>query len=74
MRLFVPKDHMGSMDGCSVEIIDEETDEPVGEVKFEKGKGRHITLFGRYKGTVQTHEECVAFVRGIETVLEYIID
>ena len=73
MLLVVPKDHLSTMDGLTVDIIDDETDDAVGEVRFEKGVGRHVTLYGRYKGTVQTHEECVAFVKGVETVLEYMI-
>jgi hypothetical protein len=46
---------------------------PVGEVQFEKGVGRHIVLFNRYRGTFRTHEECVVFVKGVETVLEHMI-
>ncbi len=74
MRLTVPKDDMRWADGSTLEIIDEERDDAVGEVTFEKGVGRHVTLFGRYKGTFQKHEECVAFVKGVETVLEHMID
>ncbi len=73
MILVVPKDDMRWADGSTLEIIDEDRDDAVGEVRFEKGVGRHVTLYGRYKGTVQTHEECVAFVKGVETVLEYMI-
>jgi hypothetical protein len=62
------------MDGLKVDITDEEIDDAVGQVRFEKGVGRHIELYGRYKGTVQTHEEGVAFVKVVETVLNYILD
>jgi len=71
MNLFVPKDHLSTMDGLKVDITDEDIDDAVGDIRFEKGVGRHIELYGRYKGTVQTHEECVAFVKGVETVLNY---
>ena len=74
MNLFVPKDHLSTMDGLKVDITDEDIDDAVGDIRFEKGVGRHIELYGRYKGTVQTHEECVAFVKGVETVLNYILD
>lgn len=74
MKLTVPKDHMSTMNGLTVDIIDEDIDDAVGEVRFETGVGRHIALYGRYKGLVQTHEECVAFVKGVETVLAYMID
>ncbi len=73
MNLFVPKDHLSTMDGLTVDIIDEDIEDAVGEVKFEKGVGRHIELCGRYKGTVQSHEECVAFVKGVQVVLEHMI-
>jgi hypothetical protein len=74
MRLVVPKDHLSTMDGLTVDVIDEDINDAVGEVRFEKGVGRHVFLYNRYKGTVQTHEECVAFVKGVQTVLEYMID
>jgi|GEM_PF-5989586 len=73
MNLSVPKDHTSAMDGLTLEIIDEENNDAVGEIKFEKGVGRHISLYGRYKGTVQTHQESVAFVMGVPTVLEYMM-
>lgn len=74
MNLIVPKDHLNRMDGLTVDITDEDKSDVVGEVRFEKGPGRHIELYGRYRGTVKTHEECVAFVKGVETVLKYMID
>lgn len=74
MKLTVPKDHLSTMDGLKVDIFDEHADDIVGHVRFEKGVGRHITLYGRYKGTVQTHEECEAFVKGVQTVLQYMIE
>jgi len=74
MNLTIRKDHLGTMNGLTVDVIDEDDlDDAIGEVKYEKGIGRHVTLYGRYKGTLQTHEECVAFIKGVETVLEYII-
>ena len=73
MNLIVRKDHLSTMDGATVDIFDEDRDDTVGEVKYEKGVGRHITLYGRYRGTVQTHDECVAFVKGVEAVLEHMI-
>lgn len=74
MNLFVPKDHLSTMHGLTVDITDEDINDAVGDIRFEKGVGRHIELYGRYRGTVQTHAECVAFVKGVETVLNYILD
>jgi hypothetical protein len=48
MRLVVPKDHLNTMDGLTVDIIDEDIDDTVGEVRFEKGVGRHVTLYEAY--------------------------
>jgi hypothetical protein len=75
MKLSVPKDHLSTMDGLTVEIVDEDDDDyPVGDVKFDKSVGRHVTLFDRYKGTFKTHDETVAFVKGVQAVIEYMID
>jgi hypothetical protein len=74
MNLFVQKDHLSTMDGQTVDIIDEDINDAEGEVRFEKGVGRHIKLYGRYEGIVQSHEECVAFVKGVQVVLEHMID
>jgi hypothetical protein len=73
MNLIVPKDHVSTLNGLTVKVFDEDASDDVGEIRFEKGVGRHILLYGRYKGTVQTHEECVAFVKGVQTVLEYMV-
>lgn len=73
MNLTIPNYHLSTMDGLAIDIVDEDIDDAVGEVRFEKGVGRHITWYNRYKGTIQTHEECVAFIKGVETELEYMI-
>ncbi len=74
MNLTFPYYHLNDWDGATVNVIDEDNlDNVVGEVKLEKDVGRHVFLFGRYKGTFKTHDEAVAFVKGEETVLEYII-
>jgi hypothetical protein len=74
MNLVVPKEHTNTMNSLTAEIVDEDRTDTVGEITFEKGGGRHIVLFGRYKGTVKTHAEAVAFVKGVQTVLEHMID
>jgi hypothetical protein len=53
------------MDGLKVDITDEDIDDAVGEIRFEKVVGRV---------TVQTHEQGVAFVKVVETALNYILD
>jgi hypothetical protein len=76
MNLTFNKDHVSTMDGLTTPIFNEDGDlgdDEVGEIRFEKGVGRHITLYSRYKGTVKSHEECEAFIKGVQTVLEYMI-
>jgi hypothetical protein len=62
-------------------VFDETTGKCVGTVSFAKVPGtghksypiRTIRLFdSKYVGTFNTHMECVAFVRGVEVVLDYI--
>ena len=67
MNLTFKKDHASTMDGFTTPIVNEDGDlgdDEVGEIRFEKGVGRHITLYSRYKGTVKSHEECEAFDSG----------
>jgi hypothetical protein len=73
MQLTLEKDHLGTMDGLTRPVIDEDSDDNVGDVAYKKGVGREVTLFGRYKGTFQTHDECAAFIKGVETVLNHMI-
>jgi hypothetical protein len=73
MQLSFDKDHLGTMDGLTVRVIDEDSDDHVGDVAYKKGVGREVTLFGRYKGTFSTHAECAAFLKGVETVLNHMI-
>jgi hypothetical protein len=75
MNLVVREDDMRLMSGITVEIFDEDASDidPVGEVKLAKGVGRQIVLFNRYKGMAKTHPECVAFIKGVEAVLQHII-
>ena len=74
MQLTLQKDHLNAMDGLALPVIDEDSNDDVGSVAYKKGVGREVTLFGRYKGTFRTHEECAAFINGVETVLNYIRD
>jgi hypothetical protein len=74
MKLTAPKDHLSTMDGRTDDIVDEDIEDAVGNIKYEKGVGRHVELYGgRYKGTFQTYEECQAFVQGVQAVLEHMI-
>jgi hypothetical protein len=61
-------------------VFDETTGKCVGTVSFAKVPGtghksyptRTIRLFdSKYVGTFNTHMECVAFIKGVEVVLDY---
>jgi hypothetical protein len=65
------------------DISDEITGECVGIVSIERasriGRGRYptrtIRLFdSKCIGSFNTHVECVAFVKGVEAVLNYIVE
>jgi hypothetical protein len=75
MNLTCQQSHASQMNGLADSIFDEDRmeDGAVGEVTYETGVSRRIELYGRYKGTVKTHEECIAFIKGVQAVLEYMI-
>lgn len=54
-------------------VIDEETGKKVGFVENERSpRKRHVFLFaGKYRGTFESYEECHAFAKGIEAVLNH---
>ena len=69
--------------GSEYGVFDETTGRRVGTVSFEKVPGtghksyptRTILLFdSKYVGIFNTHMECVAFVKGVEEVLNYMLE
>jgi hypothetical protein len=61
------------MNGTKTDVIDEDTNDEVGEVLLERGGNRTISLFGgKYKWTCDTHDKAVGFIKGVEAVLTYI--
>ena len=74
MRLTVQKVDGRGANGTRTDVIDEDASDVVGEIHFMWPNGREVALFGdRYKGTFRTHEECVAFITGVQAVLEHMI-
>jgi len=66
-------------------VTDLETGKTVGYLSVSQGRSsiqnggsgceptRHISLFdGKYQGSFDKHEECVAFARGVEAVLNHL--
>jgi hypothetical protein len=54
-----------------IDVIDQDSNRVVGQISSSPGHlGIHISLFDqKYVGTVSTYEECLGFVRGVESVL-----
>jgi len=57
------------------EIIDQDTGKKVGTIYHEtKPAKRHISLFGgTYKGDFISANECTAFAKGVEAVLNHMV-
>jgi hypothetical protein len=58
------------------EVIDEDTGKEVGFVEATRSPiERRISLFGgKYQGDFETHEECKAFAKGVEAVLNHAVE
>jgi hypothetical protein len=80
MRLKVPKIEGHSlMAGGRDDIVDLDSGRTVGFIRTRQGPGtrccpsRDISLYGKYKGSFETHNECVAFAKGVEAVLNHMV-
>jgi hypothetical protein len=54
-----------------IDVIDQDSNRVVGQINSSPGHlGIYISMFDqKYGGTVSTYEECLGFVRGVESVL-----
>jgi hypothetical protein len=82
MRLKLERGDAARRTGNEYGVFDETTGKCVGTISFDKVPHpgyksyptRTIRLFdSKYVGSFNTHSECVAFVKGIETVLNYVL-
>jgi hypothetical protein len=76
MRLKVKGEDIDLRDqlGHERRVIDEDTGKSVGVIVSRQGWGRRIYLFGdKYKGVFKTHDECVAFAKGVEAVFSHMV-
>ena len=77
MRLLVePLDMRGgytSQVSWRLYVIDQDTGKEVGFVDAERSPAaRHISLFGgKYQADFKTHEQCEAFTKGVEAVINH---
>jgi hypothetical protein len=55
-------------------IIDSETGKTIGMLDYGHQSGRTVSLFdNKYRGTFENHEQCWAFAKGVEAVLNHIV-
>jgi hypothetical protein len=75
MRLSVPKWDIRSHSGLTEGVTDEDSGRCVGSISHSHHpKGRLISLFdGKYVGSFERYDECVAFAKGVEAVLNHMI-
>jgi hypothetical protein len=53
-------------------ITDTETGKVIGQLRYGHQQERTVSLFdGKYQGTFDTHEQCWAFAKGVESVLNH---
>jgi hypothetical protein len=74
MRLRIAEHDQRDKAIYSVPVIDEETDKRIGLVISSRYHCRSVYLFDeKYKGEFGTYAECVAFVKGVESVLNHMV-
>jgi hypothetical protein len=76
MDIHVPHFDMRRDQSGGKAIQDRDTGETIGGITYSHGGGdqrRHVTIFDRYRGSFATPEECVAFAKGVESVLNHIL-
>ena len=58
------------------EVIDTDTGQEIGFVEATRSPiERHVSLFGgKYQGRFDRPEECAAFIKGVEAVLNHMIE
>jgi hypothetical protein len=83
MRFQVPKIDVRTAWGrdWSEPVLDLDTGKPIGVLRTSQAAprlgdptaNREITLFKKYGGSFDSHEECVAFAKGVEVVLNHML-
>lgn len=74
MRIKVP--NVGSCGAMAITVLDLDTLSPIGYFESRRRPSaptQYISLFGgSYVGRFGTHSECVAFAKGVESVLNHL--
>lgn len=72
MRFVIPKIDLRRQMSGSDTITEETTGKTVGQFLYNHGdRSRQVLLYGKYSGDFETHEECVAFAKGVAAVLSH---
>jgi hypothetical protein len=71
MQITVPKVDLRGDSGSR--SVDDENGKSVGQLLMAKESGRTIILFGKYQGTFISQEECEAFAKGVQAVLNHMV-
>ena len=82
MRLRLERGDHRTRKSSAYDVLDEVTGKCVGTVSIERAHRGHkryptriIRLFdAKYVGSFNTHTACVAFVKGVEAVLNYMLE
>ncbi|HEV7877717.1 hypothetical protein [Bradyrhizobium sp.] len=74
MKIEIPLVDLRSQHSGSVPISDADTGKDIGALRYGRQGGRTVSLFdGKYQRTFDTHEECCAFAKGVEAVLNHMV-
>jgi hypothetical protein len=84
MRFNVPEADARKNDGRTFVVTDLDSGNPAGNITTGKGVSccmgtvrfytRRISLLGKYHGGFDSHAECVAFAKGVEAVLNHMME
>jgi len=74
MRLVTERINLKGEQAGGTTVEDQDTGRIVGTQTYATNNGRLISLFdGAYKGHFESHEECEAFLRGVEAVINRLL-
>lgn len=72
MKFIIPRVDLRDQRTGGRPIVEETTDQTVGQFFYSHGfRNREVSLYGKYSGSFESHEECVAFARGVAAVLSH---
>jgi hypothetical protein len=74
MKIQIPLVDLRRQVSGSEPIFDADTGRDIGAFRYGHQGGRTVSLFdGKYQGSFETHEECCAFAKGVQAVLNHMV-